>query len=213
MEIERVAVPRGATPPDDRADDELVAVEVRPSDGESYADLVAHVATVLTAHAEPWELLSTSERDTAINRSIGFWRRHGRDLETGAGALEAAAFRDGQIDRAAATPLADADRFQAVLSDPLRLRFRLQVLLPTASGPDLVEAALRSVVAVTVPRSAGYGFLRALAVAVAASGSSLLVKDETARHTPCLLLIGGKDHITSIVATATGAATDHERPS
>src|SRR6266511_3988618 len=98
-------VPEGRT-------DAALALEVRPAESESYPSIVERVAYILVERnpwrCRPWELLIASEADSAFNRAIGFWQKHGADLGAHADATEARVVVDGWIRTAASNPIDDA---------------------------------------------------------------------------------------------------------
>lgn len=182
----------------ERRTDAAVALEVRPGESESYPSIVERVAYILVERnpwrCKPWELLIASEEDSAPNRAIGFWRRHGADLGAHADAMESRVVVDGWIRTVASNPIDDPAQLAAALSDPRRTRFRAATLLPTNS--DQVERVLEAVL--TIPPDTGYRFVGGLAAVAAAEQCCIMVKDETERHEPCLVFYGDRAQIALI---------------
>jgi hypothetical protein len=178
--------------------DAALALEVRPAESESYPSIVERVAYILVERnpwrCRPWELLIASEADSAFNRAIGFWQKHGADLGAHADAMEARVVVDGWIRTAASNPIDDAAQLVAALSDPRRMRFRAATLLPTNS--DQVERVLEAVLA--IPPDTDYRFVGGLAALATAEQCCIMVKDETERHEPCLVFHGDRAELALI---------------
>jgi hypothetical protein len=176
---------------------------VRQEPGESYPEIVEQVARVLTEHnpwhSQPWELLVTSEEDRPPNRALGFWRRHGSELDMRPEAVEAHRVIDGWIRRVAANPVNNPDQFLTMLNDPKRARFRSAALLPTTR--EQVVGVLDAVL--QLPDDDGYRFVAGLVAVAAAAECCVMVRDETERHEPCLIFYGDSVEVALIRSALT----------
>lgn len=176
----------------------IAALEVFPGPEQSYQNMVAEVAVVLSERnpwgCGTWEMLVTSEEDRPVNRTIGFWRRHGRQLGVRPRAVEAWTADNGWIRRVAASPIEGCDQLVLSLDDPSRTRFRSVTVLPGADADisDLLAGAL------TISAEPGYQFLIDLAALAVARGSGVMVKDETQHHEPSLTFYGDHAHLAAL---------------
>jgi hypothetical protein len=175
------------------------AIEIRPDDDESFNSMLAKVAATLTSRNPwgnaPWELLIVGEPASAYSQG-GFWRRRD-DLSADGTTREYRVASDGWVRIAAASRLADVDRFLAAWHDPNRLRFQRATLLPVKD--EQVDRLMKAFLDESV--QSGYGAVRVLADAAAAEGCCVMVADETERHLPCLLVCGAPQ----IIETLDGA--------